>query len=136
MIEDLTDHVMICGYGICGRTVAARLREEGRSVVTIERDESEFERIDSDGVLALNADARDEAALREAGIERASTVVAAIDDSNANIQIAMTASGIAPQVRTVVRVGDEQYSSLARRAGADEVIVPEIVSGEQVSEHL
>lgn len=136
MIDDLSDHVIICGYGIFGRTIAARLRENGRSVVAIERDETEFERIDADDVLAINADAREEATLREAGIERASTVVAAIDDSNANIQIAMTASGVAPQVRTVVRVGDEQHSSLARRAGADEVIVPEIVSGEQVSEHL
>jgi Trk K+ transport system NAD-binding subunit len=43
---------------------------------------------------------------------------------------------LAPEVTLVVRVGDEMYESLARRAGADEVVIPEVVSGEQVIESL
>ena len=66
-------------------------------------------------------------------LERASTLVAAVDDSNTNIQTAIIVSQLAPTVRIVVRVGDEMYEQLARRAGADEVIIPEVASGEQVS---
>ena len=33
----------------------------------------------------------------------------------------------------VARAGDEMYESVARRAGADEVIAFEVVSGEQVT---
>ena len=135
-IDDLTDHAIVCGYGLFGRTVAARLQEKGQSVVALEVDEAAYGRIDADEVLALNGDARNEQVLRDAGIKRAKTVIAAIDDSNANIQIAITASQLAPEVRVIVRVGDEEYSALARRAGADEVVVPEVVSGEQVSDRL
>lgn len=135
-IDDLEDHVIICGYGMFGRTIADRLEDDGESVVVIELDEAEFERALDDGVLALRGDARREETLREAGIGRARTLVTAIDDSNANIQTAITAGQIAPTVRLVVRVGDAMYEPLARRAGADEVIIPEVVSGERVTESL
>jgi len=36
----------------------------------------------------------------------------------------------------VVRVGDETYESLARRAGADQVVVSEVASGERVTDEL
>ncbi|KYH26228.1 hypothetical protein HAPAU_13230 [Halalkalicoccus paucihalophilus] len=133
--DDLEDHVIICGYGMFGRTIADRLDDDGESVVVIELDEAEFERALDDGVLALQGDARREETLHEVGI-RARTLVTAIDDSNANIQTAITAGQIAPTVRLVVRVGDAMYEPLARRAGADEVIIPEVVSGERVTESL
>lgn len=135
-IDELDDHVIICGYGLFGRTVARRLRERGRPVVAIERDGDTFGRIDTESVFAVEGDARNEAVLHEAAIRDADAVVAAIDDSNANIQIAITASGIAPDVRLVVRVGDDDYTSVARRAGADEVVIPEVLSGEDVSDSL
>ncbi|WP_172863965.1 TrkA family potassium uptake protein [Halorubrum trapanicum] len=135
-IDELDDHVIICGYGLFGRTVARRLREQGRPVVAIERDRDTFGRIDTESVFAVEGDARDESVLHEAAIRDADAVVAAIDDSNANIQIAITASGIAPDVRLVVRVGDDDYTSVARRAGADEVVIPEVLSGEDVSDSL
>jgi voltage-gated potassium channel len=135
-IDDLEDHVIICGYGMFGRTIADRLDDDGESVVVIELDEAEFERALDDGVLALQGDARREEILREAGIGRARTLVTAIDDTNANIQTAITAGQIAPTVRLVVRAGDAMYEPLARWAGADEVIIPEVVSGERVTESL
>ncbi|WP_211330649.1 potassium channel family protein [Halalkalicoccus subterraneus] len=135
-IDELEDHVIICGYGMFGQTIAERVDGNGDGVVVIELDETEFERALGAGVLALQGDARREETLREAGIERARTLVTAVDDSNANIQTAITAGQIAPTVRLVVRVGDAMYEPLARRAGADEVIIPEVVSGEQVTESL
>jgi hypothetical protein len=135
-IDDVRDHVIICGYGLFGRTVARRLRRDGRDVVAVERDRAVFDGIDEESVLAVEGDARNEETLRSAGLTDATAVVAAIDDSNANIQIAITASQVAPDVRVVVRVGDEDYTSVARRAGADEVVIPEVSSGEDVSESL
>jgi len=134
-IEDLSDHVIICGYGIFGRTLASQLRADGHDVVVIELDQTEFERIGEE-TLALRGDARREDVLGRAGVDSAAAIVAAIDDSNANIQIAITASQLSPDLRVVVRVGDEMYESVARRAGADEVVIPEVLSGDTVSEWL
>jgi len=135
-IDELQGHIIICGYGTFGKTVARRLRDGERDVVVIETQDSEFQRALDDDLLAVQGDARREQVLRDAGVKRATTVVGAIDDSNANIQIAMGASQIAPTVRLVVRVGDEMYEALARRAGADEVIIPEVASAEQVTSTL
>ena len=130
-IENLSNHTIICGYGMFGRTVAQHLRERGADVVVIERDASTLDRIGEE-VLAFQGDARREEALEQAGITRAGAVVAGIDDSNVNIQIGIVTSQLAPDARLVVRVGDEMYESLARRAGADTVVIPEIVSGTDV----
>lgn len=135
-IEELDDHVIICGYGTFGKTIAARLREANREVVVIEHQEAQYHRAIDDGVLAVSGDARHEETLTDAGVGRAETVIGAIDDSNANIQISIAASQLAPTVTLIVRAGDQRDEALARRAGADEVIIPEVVSGEQVCTNL
>jgi hypothetical protein len=135
-IDELTDHVIICGYGTFGKTMAERLRETGTSVVVIERSDEQYERAIDDGVLTIQGDARQEETLLDAGVKRAATVIGAIDDTNANVKIAVTASQLAPKVRIVVRAGDQMDEAVARRVGADEVIVPEVVSAEQVCDGL
>jgi len=135
-VAELEDHVVICGYGMFGRTVADSAGGNGLDVVVVESDEAQYGRAVDENRFAVNGDARREEVLTEAGVKDADTVVAAIDDSNANIQIAIAASQLAPVVRLVVRVGDEMYESLARRAGADEVVIPEVVSGREVIAEL
>lgn len=135
-IEELEDHVVVCGYGTFGKTIADRLRRADRSVVVVERADEQYERAIDSGHLAVQGDARREGPLSRAGIERASAVIGAIDDTDTNVKVAVTASQLAPMVRVVVRAGDRMDEAVARRVGADEVIVPEVVSGEQVFENL
>lgn len=135
-IKELEDHVIICGYGTFGKTIATRLRDADRKVVVVEQQDVQYRRAIDDSGLAVNGDACREETLIDAGIKRADTVIGAIDDSNANIQIAIAASQLAPTVTIVVRAGDQRDEALARRAGADEVVIPEIVSGEQVFTNL
>lgn len=135
-IKELDDHVIVCGYGTFGETIAARLRDANREVVIVEQQDAQYQRAVDDGVPAINGDARREDTLTDAGVKRADTVVGAIDDSNANIQISIAASQLAPTVTLVVRAGDQRDEALARRAGADEVVIPEVVSGEHVCTNL
>ncbi|MFU1781051.1 potassium channel family protein [Haloarcula japonica] len=135
-IEDLEDHVVVCGYGTFGQTVADQIGDTDTPVVVLEHETDQYERALDDGHLALEADASREDALTDAGVKRADTVIGAIDDTNANIQIAVLASQLAPTVRLIVRAGDQQDETVARRVGADEVIIPEVVSGKQVCERL
>lgn len=134
-LSEIDDHVVVCGYGMFGRTIANRLSDE-KPVVVVEVDDSTANRVREDGHLLVQGDARREQVLDEAGIDRASKLVAAIDDSNVNIQIAIV-SGTAPNTpELLVRVGDEMYESVAREAGADEVVIPEVVSGRHVTHGL
>ncbi|MFC6766152.1 potassium channel family protein [Natrinema soli] len=135
-IENSDDHVIVCGYGMFGRTIANRFAEAGRSVVVVEIDADNAERAREDGHLLVEGDARREQVLRTAGVDRATKLVAAIDDSNVNIQIAIVSGTAASSAEILVRVGDEVYESVAREAGADEVVIPEVVSGERVTRLL
>lgn len=134
-LESVSDHTIICGYGMFGRTVANRLQARGEDVVVVEQDSSVRDQID-DGVLSLEGDARRDDVLETAGVERARAVVAAIDDADVNIQIGIVTGQLAPDAELIVRVGDEMHKSLARRAGADTVVIPEVVSGTEVIDEL
>ena len=79
-------------------------------------------------------DARQKDALVDAGVKRAATVIGAIDD--ANVKIAVATSQLAPTVCVIIRAGDQRDEAVARRVGADEVIVSEVVSAEQVCTEL
>ncbi|WP_436347481.1 potassium channel family protein [Natronorubrum sp. FCH18a] len=135
-IENSDDHVIVCGYGMFGRTIANRLAQAGRTVVVIEIDDDHAERVREDGHLLVVGDARRERVLRSAGLDRATKLVAAIDDSNVNIQITIVSGTAASTPEILVRVGEEMYESVAKEAGADEVIIPEVVSGERVTRLL
>jgi voltage-gated potassium channel len=135
-IDDLSGHVVVCGYGMFGRTIATGLAAAGRDVVVVERDDAEHRRVLDDDLPGVQGDARREDVLVRAGVGRARTLVAAIDDSNANIQIALVASGISTDLDVVVRIGDEMYEEVARRAGADHVTIPEVASGQRVLDLL
>jgi voltage-gated potassium channel len=134
-IATLSDHVVICGYGMFGQRIAERL-EDDRAVVLVERDEDFVVRAEREGHLVVDGDARQEATLERAQVEDAATIVAAVDNSNINLQIAIVANQLAPSAELIVRIGDEVYESTARRAGADVVVIPEIMSGDDVADHL
>lgn len=135
-IATFSDHVVICGYGMFGETVAYQLNEAGTDVVVIEQDDDKVSQVERDGHLVVDGDARQETTLERAGIEDAATVVAAIDDSNVNLQISVLASQLAPDATLIVRVGEQTYASTARRAGADTVVIPEIMSGSDIAGEL
>lgn len=135
-INALESHVIVCGYGTFGNTIAARLHEKGRDVVVVEHQETQYRQAIDEGVLAVSGDARQEETLIDAGVERADTVIGAIDDANTNIQIAVVARQIAPSVTLIVRAGTRMDETLARQVGADEVIIPEVLCGEQVCDGL
>lgn len=132
-IEDLDDHTVVCGYGMFGRTVVKQLDNDDQPIVVIERDEDIVVEAEREDHLVVDGDARQGPVLERAGVERAETVVAAVDDSNLNIQIAIVVRELAPAVELVVRIGEEEYIQLARSAGADSVVIPEVMSGEDIA---
>jgi len=135
-IANLENHTVVCGYGMFGRTVVEQLEAVGRDIVVIEREQDVVVRAERDGHLVVDGDAIREAVQRRAAVDTAETIVAGIDDTNANIQIAIVARELAPRAELIVRIGDGEYEQLARRAGADTVVIPEIMSGKDVAEEL
>ena len=71
MVDEMSEHYLVCGFGRVGRQVARDLQAAGVSFVVIDRNPESLQRAISAGVPWLQGDATDEELLLKAGIERA-----------------------------------------------------------------
>jgi hypothetical protein len=85
-------HAVICGDSTVARTLAVRLRDEGRRVVVIRSQPTGPLELRRPGILGVEGDATDSDVLRAAGIEHAELVYAATESSTTNVSIAFAAS--------------------------------------------
>jgi voltage-gated potassium channel len=115
MTDSLSMHVVVCGIGHVGFRVIEQLRELGASVVAIERAESPYvERIRALGVPVTIGDARRDELLEKLGVGRARAIVCATDDDLANLEVALDAKRMNPNIRVVMRMFDQ---TLAGKVG-------------------
>jgi len=129
-IASMKDHVIICGWGRVGRSIAAEVAAAGRQLVIVELDEG---RVDTDPYLVVIGDATEDSVLRTAGIERASALVAAVDGDAANSFITLSARALAPALFIVARARSQDSVEKLRRAGADRVVNPQSIGGSRMA---
>jgi voltage-gated potassium channel len=112
------DHVVVCGLGRVGYRIAHELRALGETVVAVDRNKEGLfagEFLDL-GVPVLFGEVRLRQTLEKANVLHAKAVILATDDDLANLDAALTAREIRPDVRVVLRLFDD---TLARKvAGA------------------
>ena len=133
MLEDLDDHYLICGFGRVGRQVARDLRAAGARFAVIDTNPDTIRLADAAGIPFVQAEASDEAVLREAGIERARALIACVDSDSENVFITLTARELRPDITIVARAGREDSERKLRRAGADRIVSPYKSSGSDMA---
>ncbi|MEA2298902.1 MAG: voltage-gated potassium channel [Solirubrobacteraceae bacterium] len=133
MIDSLTDHYIICGFGRVGRQVARDFRAAQAKYVVIDGDPANRDLAQGIGVRFIEGDAADDQVLRSAGIERARGIVACADSDAANIFITLTAREMRADIAIVARASVEDSEKKLKRAGADRVISPYKASGSEMA---
>src|SRR5512135_1421621 len=108
-----SDHVIVCGLGKLGYRVALQLLEFGQKVVAVERDGDKhfIPLVQERDVPVIIGDARQREVLRKAGVERASAVICCTQDELANLDIALDAREMHPDIKVVLRMFDEALAS-------------------------
>ena len=132
-IEELRDHVIICGMGRSGRNLAHELRQRGRDFVVVEKDESRVEELSALDSPILCGDATEEIVLRKAGIERAQAIVSSLPSDADNVFITLTARDINPNLLIVASAAHESTAKKLHQAGAQKVVMPARISAIQIS---
>ena len=132
MLEDLKDHVIVCGYGRVGKGVVHELNAEKLPFVIIEVDSAVVMRALEAGLLALHGNAADERLLQAAGIDRARGLVVCADSDAENVYIVLTARGMRSDLSIVARASFDESESKLLRAGADRVIRPFSIAGRRM----
>ncbi len=124
MLDDLTNHFIICGYGRIGSTIAEEFRRQGVPYVVIDRDPQRVHEIIAGGGVAVEADASREDVLKRVGLERARGLIAAVSTDAENVYTVLTARVLRPDLFIIARVSGDDAEPKLKRAGADRVISP------------
>lgn len=116
--ETLTDHVIVCGAGRVGFRIVDQLVRLDVDIVVIEKNETApfVQTIRNMGVPILIDDVRSDAALKGTNVVKARTVICATDDDLANLNIALDARRLNPDVHVVMRFFDEDLVSKVKDA--------------------
>jgi len=124
MLDELTQHYIICGYGRIGETVAEEFRRQGVPFVVIDRDPERVHAVIAAGGLAVAADASSEDVLRRVGIDRARGLIAAVSTDAENVYTVLSARLLRQDLFIIARADSEDAGAKLRRAGADRVLSP------------
>jgi voltage-gated potassium channel len=133
MIDSLTDHHIVCGFGRVGHQVAHDLNAARADYVVIDSSAKEHDVAEDIGVRLVEGDASDDAVLVRAGIARARSIIVCADSDAENIFITLTARGLRSDITIVARAAAEDAEKKLKRAGADRVISPYKASGTEMA---
>ena len=134
MIERISDHFIVCGYGRIGSIIGREFEHQGLAFVVIERDPIRGQHAMDNGLLAIVADASREDILKQAGIDRARGLIAAVGTDAENVYAVLSARVLRPDLFIVARAEGEDSIAKLRRAGANRVISPYQIGAVQIAQ--
>jgi CPA2 family monovalent cation:H+ antiporter-2 len=121
-------HVIICGYGRSGQSLARFLEQEKISIIALDADPMRVRQAAAAGDSVMFGDAARQEVLTAAGLPRASAVVVSFADTHAALTILSHVRAMRADVPVIVRTFDDSDVEKLRAAGAAE-IVAEVVEG-------
>ena len=142
--EQLSDHIVVLGFGISGNEAVDELIERGvdpSSIVVIDPSEERLAEAEAMGCNVMAADATRDETLKAVRIDRAQNVLVSAGRDDTSILIVLTVRAMAPDVPISVVVRADDNERLARQAGANNVINPVrftglLLAGSAKGEHI
>jgi CPA2 family monovalent cation:H+ antiporter-2 len=123
-----TGHVIICGYGRSGHTLANFLEQEKLSFIALDLDSRRVREALAAKKSVVYGDAAKREVLVAAGLMRASALVISYKDKHSALAILRHVKELRPDLPVVVRTNDESDVEILKQAGAAEVVA-EVVEG-------
>lgn len=132
-IDELRDHVIICGYGRVGRSVASEFRASDTPFLVVDVTPESVELARREGAPVVLGDGTEDSDLERAGILRARGLVASADSDEKNLYITLSARARRPDLVIVARASNEAAARKIRLAGANRVVQPYSRAGIQLA---
>lgn len=132
-IEQMRDHVIVCGWGRIGRAVASHLAAAGQPLVVVD---ANAEVLSGEALPHVVGDATEDAVLRRAGIERARGLAAFTPSDATNVYLALSGRSLVPDLFIMARARQAESEQKLLRAGADRVINPHAIGGARAAAFL
>ena len=130
--KTLNDHIIICGYGVKGRSALRTLLAKGvdpEEVVVVDEDAAAREHATAAGLTVVCGSAASTEVLRQAGITEARSIVVAVNRDDTAVLVTLTARELNPQATIVAAVREEENVHLLRQSGATSVVTSADAAG-------
>lgn len=129
-LEKLQNHVIVCGYGRTGQQAVDELLEHDEMVVVIEKNEQVISEMPAHySLIVLHGDTSQDEILQKARLDKAKALVSTLPADADNLLVVLTAREMNPKIDIIARGVDERSESKLKRAGANNVIMPERIGG-------
>jgi CPA2 family monovalent cation:H+ antiporter-2 len=115
-------HVVICGYGRTGQSIARFLEREGIGYIALDLDPERVREAAAAGDTVVFGDASRRETLIAAGIKRAAVLVVTYTDTPSALRVLHHAHEISHALPVIVRTRDDSGLERLERAGATEVV--------------
>lgn len=135
-IDKMNGHFIVCGYGRVGEQVAKELLTNRVSLVVVEILATLGPDLENLGVIPVEGNATDDAALIRAGIERASGICCCLPNDSDNVYVALTARALNPELTIISRANSFESERKLQIAGVNHVINPYVTSGRRMARQL
>jgi voltage-gated potassium channel len=133
-IEQMTNHVIICGYGRIGQMLADELLAGGSDFVILELNEARVAESLARGYPTLRGDATDEGVLESVGVMRARALATVVPNDAANVFITLSARNLNKGLEIIARGEAPSTKSKLLQAGANSVVEPTHIGAERIAQ--
>ncbi len=129
-IQELSNHVIVCGFGRHGQEIVEEFLRNKVSFVVIEQDANKISEMRvQDDFLFLDGDATHDQILLEAGIKKAKALIVTTGKDAENVFVTLSARQLNPQLHIISRAVEKVSEKKLLRAGANQVVIPERLGG-------
>lgn len=132
-INKLSGHTIICGYGRNGKEAMRKLQVHKCPFVVVETNQDSINRLKEEGVLFVEGDATLDSTLEKANIKGASSIITTLPKDADNVFIVLSAREQNSNLTVISRASESKSYSKLKKAGADNVIMPDKVGGSHMA---
>ena len=133
--RELEGHVILCGFGRVGSTVAEALETFGVRYVALENDPDVVRGLRERGIPCFYGDSTRGRLLHEAGAEHAALAIVALPVADQAQNAVRHLRALNPKLPILARTHDRGHHEVLRQAGATEVIQPELEAAGTLIRH-
>jgi voltage-gated potassium channel len=128
-INQLRQHVIICGFGRNGKESAQILFNNKIPFVVLEEKNELENDLEFSVTHFMKGDATKDEVLLEAGIKNARALITSLPVDADNLFVVLTAKQLNPALKVISRASQDSSVQKLKIAGADNVIMPDKIGG-------
>lgn len=132
-VNKLSRHTIICGYGRNGKEAVRKLQAHKKKFVVIENNPMRIAQLKEAGLLFVEGDATFDSVIHKANIQVAQALITTLPNDADNVFIVLSAREQNSKLTIISRASKEKSDSKLKKAGADNVIMPDKVGGSHMA---